>query len=410
MKISIIAVAICFVAAASSNPSLSTFVSRADARKRLLLQDPLHIHAPIPCPCMNKTLCQPLATPLPDKESFAFQVTATNWPFYDWDRLTSIVLYDGLDPSMLCMAHANGVRVIWAATFSASQLLNTTAKEEFLTHSVANVVNSYADGVNFDFEGLVEELSAEFDALTELTQNLVQRTKAAVPTASVTFDVAWSANHVDVRYYNYSAIAAACDFIVLMDYDTRSQVFSGPPCVAGPNSPMYTAETGIASYLDLDIPPYKLVLGEPWYGYVYPCQQPADIVVEVCQIASVPFRGVPCSDAAGHQWNYGYIHDYLENQPEGQRFTPITVNTTASYVTTTINASLIFPSNTYNGLNVAAMFFDNAETLAQKFAVAKAWGLRGVSMWNMDSVDYQNPAASQVTKGIWKSLDAFLAP
>lgn len=415
-SIIVIALSVAVVAAAMPAASQGQFVSRAAARKKLSLLAGSTPHAPaasglISCPCEDVSLCAPLTTPLPDKESFAFQVDATNWPFYDWSRLTSIVLYDGLDPAMLCMAHARGVRLIWAATFSASDLLNDTAKAAFIDNTVTNVVNTYTDGVNFDFEGLVNEESPQEGALTQLTSDLSHRLKAAVPTSSMSFDVAWSAQHVDVRYYNYTALAAICDYLVIMDYDTRSQVFSGPPCYAGPNSPINTAVDGIKSFLDLpNVQPRQLILGEPWYGYVYPCMYATEVTEEACAIQSVPFRGVPCSDAAGQQWNFGYIQQYLRNAST-QRLTPLIVNTSdaagGSYAHVTVNGSLLFPPSSFTALPIAGIYFDDPKTLHQKFRVAKQWGLRGVSMWNMDSVSF-DPNDAEETKAMWESLDGFL--
>jgi Di-N-acetylchitobiase len=323
--------------------------------------------------------------------------------------LTSIVLYEGLDPAMLCMAHARGVRLIWAASFSTSQLLNDTAKAAWIDATVTNVVNTFTDGVNFDFEDLIVDNSPQEAALTQLTSDLAARLKAAVPTSSMSFDVAWSSEHIDGRYYNYTALAVICDYLVIMDYDTRSQT-AGPPCLAGPNSPFDTAVNGVRSFLDLGISPRQVILGEPWYGYVYPCTHDTEITEERCVIASVPFRGSACSDAAGHQWDFGYIQQYLRNATT-QVLTPLTVNTSnapgGSYVRVTVNASTIFPAADFTELSIAAIYFDNADTLRQKYKVAKDWGLRGVSMWNMDSVSFASQDAHE-TKQIWESLDAYL--
>ncbi len=80
-----------------------------------------------------------------------------------------------------------------------------------------------------------------------------------------------------------------------MSYDEQSQIYG--PCVAAANSPLSKTELGIQQYLDLGISPSKLVLGQPWYGYDYPCIEFSS--EDVCSIKKVPFRGVPCSDAAG---------------------------------------------------------------------------------------------------------------
>ncbi len=111
----------------------------------------------------------------------------------------------------------------------------------------------------------------------------------------VTYDVAWSPNCTDGRCYEVEKFADIVDFLIVMSYDEQSQIYG--PCVASANSPLPKTELGIKQYLDLGISPSKLVLGQPWYGYDYPCidVRPGD----VCYIKKVPFRGVPCSDAAG---------------------------------------------------------------------------------------------------------------
>jgi hypothetical protein len=37
-------------------------------------------------------------------------------------------------------------------------------------------------------------------------------------------------------------------------------------CVASANSPLDTVRKGVQQWLDLGVPPHKLVLGLPWYG------------------------------------------------------------------------------------------------------------------------------------------------
>jgi hypothetical protein len=37
-------------------------------------------------------------------------------------------------------------------------------------------------------------------------------------------------------------------------------------CIASANSPIDTVGKGVQQWLDLGVPPHKLVLGLPWYG------------------------------------------------------------------------------------------------------------------------------------------------
>ena len=43
----------------------------------------------------------------------------------------------------------------------------------------------------------------------------------------VSFDVAWSAEGVDQRFYDYAAIAKYSDLIFVMAYDEQSQIWEG---------------------------------------------------------------------------------------------------------------------------------------------------------------------------------------
>lgn len=47
----------------------------------------------------------------------------------------------------------------------------------------------------------------------------------------VSFDVAWSADGIDGRFYEYKAIANYSDLIFIMAYDEQSQILEGP-CTA----------------------------------------------------------------------------------------------------------------------------------------------------------------------------------
>jgi hypothetical protein len=113
--------------------------------------------------------------------------------------------------------------------------------------------------------------------------------------SQISFDVAWSPNCIDGRCYQYAELALVTDYLVVMSYDERSQIYG--PCVAGANSGYNTTTTGILQYRTLGLNTTQLILGVPWYGYNYPCLSLSDD--HVCSIDKVPFRGADCSDAAG---------------------------------------------------------------------------------------------------------------
>ena len=103
-------------------------------------------------------------------------------------------------------------------------------------------------------------------------------------------DVAWSAPCKDKRCYDYEDLANASDFLFVMGYDVRSQIFDLNDCIASANSPIASLQAGLTNYTQLfHISPWKLVLGGkytmyfldtyvcyfpievPWYRYDYRC-------------------------------------------------------------------------------------------------------------------------------------------
>ena len=137
--------------------------------------------------------------------------------------------------------------------------------------------------------------------------------KAINPNYQVSVCAAWSPNGIDGRYYDYQALAAATDYLYVMCYDTRSQIFD--QCVASANAPANLCKNGIEAYRQIGVPDEKLILGIPWYGYRYECVDPAfdPAVDKTCEIAQVPFRGVNCSDAAGTEVAYSGIRSIINS-------------------------------------------------------------------------------------------------
>lgn len=89
--------------------------------------------------------------------------------------------------------------------------------------------------------------------------------------------------------------------VFVMSYDEQSQMWEDGRCQARPNSPLVKTFSGLRKYLQLGVPHSKLVLGVPWYGYRYPCEE---LSAGVCYIDLVPFRGCNCTDAAGREFAY----------------------------------------------------------------------------------------------------------
>lgn len=252
------------------------------------------------------------------------------------------------------------------------------------------VQTNFADGLNIDIEGATQNGTNQSALLLELVQNTSLAFKTANNNYQVTFDVAWSPNCIDGRCYDYKGIADATDFVVIMSYDERSQIFGA--CIASANSALSTTHAGMEGYLDLGIPADKLVLGLPWYGYDYPCLSLTED--SVCTIPKVPFRGVNCSDAAGTQHSYSDIRDLIR--------------TSTTFVQWNDKLQSPFFNYKTSSGEQHQVWFDNTESLSLKYVLAAQFDLRGLAVWNIDSVNYgDSPDQKFLREEMWDALTIF---
>jgi di-N-acetylchitobiase len=179
-----------------------------------------------------------------------------------------------------------------------------------------------------------------------------------------------------------------------MDYDTRSQIFDA--CIAGANAPLPGMIMGITEWFNLGIPPEKLILGVPWYGYKYPCLPGTDADAVYCPIKSVPFRGVNCSDAAGTQVAHADAIKIIRNTGATLRRDE---NTQGLFFNTVEKAKDGFDT-------VYQYWMEDPVLLRQKFAWARKHGLAGVGPYVFRNLDPINEPDE--TMAMWSSFDNFL--
>jgi len=360
------------------------------------------------CPCDNASLCK---TPTVQHKRELFGFSGARWQDFDWSQVTTVAWADNAE--MICTAHASGARRIAAApelVFSS----NRKERRKWIDRLIGTMKRDFYDGVTFDYENPLDKTpgSSTFEKQEQyvaLIKETTEQLHAAIPGSQTSVCVAWSPDDIDGRNYDYVALVAAADLAYVMMYDTRSQIYG--KCVASANSPLGITERGLIRYLDLGIPPEKLVLGTPWYGYVYPClnAEPQD---DVCEIKLVPFRGVNCSDAAGWEVPFMNIMDLLDRNicPGG-----IPAGSTCEVTTSlTWDESTQSPFFNFvvNSSKVHQVWFDDARSSAIKYGLAKNMGLRGVGPYTWSDLDANgsvtgNPRAAAESKAMWDALRTF---
>ncbi|XP_071795850.1 di-N-acetylchitobiase-like [Asterias amurensis] len=341
------------------------------------------------CPCSDPALCNVISTP-PRKEVFAFWIGGSTWKHFDWTQLTTIVMFNRHDPKLMCFAHSKGVRVVSMGVLPAASLSSISARSNWIMDRVNDVIGEHLDGINIDIEYPLKQSEAHL--LTDFMSELTKTFHLSIPNSQVTFDVAWSPNCVDDRCYDYKGIAESCDFVFIMAYSEQSQIYG--PCIAMANAPYNKTIKGIRGYLDVGISPDKLVLGVSWGGLDYVCQNMSKD--NVCSIMHVPFRGAPCSDVPSKGRSYAFMMSHLKISTSGRLYN-------ATY------ASPYFNYKIHSKGQIRQAWYDDPDSLTLRYEYAKRTKLRGVGIWNADSLDYsQDPEAKKDTKAMWDAVKYFL--
>lgn len=358
------------------------------------------------CPCDDASLCKSV-TEKREKEFFGFGV-----PLGNWNSVTTVAWADTLKtPSYVCQAHKAGVRLIRhspTVLFSSSQV----ERSKWIDSLLSLLQEGFYDGVTFDYESPMDSTpgSSTYEQQRQyvmLINETTMRVHEAIPGSQVSVCAAWSPDNIDGRNYDYSALAAASDLLYVMGYDTRSQIYDR--CIASANAPASTLIRGIERYIQLGIPASKLVMGTPWYGYIYACENatPTD---DVCQLKLVPFRGVNCSDAAGFESSFMHIMDlYDRGTCPGGLTSPCRVTTELRVDSSTQSPYFNFVDG---NSNVHQVWFDDARSSAIKYRAGAALGVRGVGPYTWDDLDNDgsitgNPKAAAEAASMWAAFSAF---
>jgi len=108
------------------------------------------------------------------------------------------------------------------------------------------VADTHTDGINLDFEDPIPPGSPLVAALTALTSSLSDALHTQIgPWIQMSVDVAWSPDCIDVRCYDYAAMAQHSDLLFVMQYDEESQIFPPRQCIAYANDPLAWGEHGL---------------------------------------------------------------------------------------------------------------------------------------------------------------------
>ncbi len=133
-----------------------------------------------------------------------------------------------------------------------SDIMNDEAKRENLIRNIVSIIDTNdLDGINIDFEGMIEEDKYMYTQFLRELYPVVKETGAKLS--------------VDIYFTNYidrQGVGKACDYVMLMGYDQRGNWSKEPGSISEVN----WVEKNVNSLInDSNIPSSKIILGVPFY-------------------------------------------------------------------------------------------------------------------------------------------------
>lgn len=317
--------------------------------------------------------------------------------------------------SFIAAAKAKKVRVIPTIMTGNGDLLhkllsNTTSRIALEDRITALVKEKGFDGIDIDFEGKHAETKNYFSTFLK---GLYMR----MGTKWVMCDIE-SRTPVDARYYgteipkdatiyanDFKQINKYCDRVRIMAYDQQgidlqlaTQAASSSKLYAPVADPLWVEK--VVKLMSKDIKKSKLMIGVPTYGYEY----------EVTAYAENQYTyDLLWSFNPGYAWpiaqQYGIIPQrntagemYFTYVPSGTSTSPVSLGGVSALLAAT--AANVY-ADTYNShLSFHLMDWPDATSIAQKAALAKQLGVRGISIFKLDGG--QDPNIWKVLEGVKK--------
>jgi spore germination protein YaaH len=307
--------------------------------------------------------------------------------------------------SFMAAAKAKGVRVIPTIMTGNGDLihslLSNTASRIALEDRIANMViaNGF-DGIEIDFEG---KRASDKDYFSTFLKGLYQRMgqkwvmcdiEARTPPGDLYYG---SAIPKDAAIYanDFTAINKYCDRVKLMTYDQQgvdqqlaTQAASSSELYAPVADPQWVEK--VVNLTKQSIAPSKILIGVPTYGYEYDVtayaqgQYTYDILWTFNPGYAWPIAqqyGVtPARNKAGEL--------YFTYTPVADGSKPVSLGGASASLAATAAATY---ADSYNShLSFRLMDWPDATSIAQKAALAKQLGVRGIAIFKLDGGEDPN--------------------
>ncbi len=242
------------------------------------------------------------------------------------------------------------------AAVQQALLGSSTARLNLAKQAVAAVRDRGADGINLDFEPIVNGYDDEFVALLRTIRSELDKVASGY---QLTYDTTgWIGNYP----LEASVAAGAADAIFVMGYDYRTSSSSYVGSIDPLSGPAYDLADTVRSYT-ARVSPSKVILGLPWYGRAW------STATDTVNAASQSGAKYGYSTAVNYEnivalvAQYGRRWDSREQTPW---FAYQKQNCTTTYGCVT---------------SWRQVYYDDYASMRLRYDLVNTYGLRGAGIW-----------------------------
>ncbi|MGE5540945.1 MAG: glycosyl hydrolase family 18 protein [Bacillota bacterium] len=295
--------------------------------------------------------------------------------------------------------------VMWSDTASIHNVLSNPKLRSQHVQAIVDMVNQNGfDGVDIDYEGKLADDRDNYSAfLKELYKKIGNKWVMCTIEARTPPDSLYKAIPADLEYANdYKAINKYCDRVKLMTYDQESADLKLNDASKGLYTPIADPAwvTKVVNLTAKDITKSKIEIGVATYGYIY--------------------QVMPYADGSGYRYDLleAFNPTYATDLAKSLGITPsrnAAGELSFSYVPTTLSKAGLpsqsklasyAPAGTPSSLLAAVgslqvakaeskqspfylLWWSDSKAIADKVALAKKLGVRGVAVFKMDGGEDQ---------------------
>lgn len=250
--------------------------------------------------------------------------------------------------SSIANLHAENKKVWGRVTLSTQSdtsvqqfLNNASGMDQTINSLIANAKLTQLDGINLDIEQIP---STDFVVFSQFIEKFSKATKQAQLTLSIDLQPE-SAITPNIGYFDQQ-LGTYADYLIFMGYDQHWSTDSTP----GPVTSLQWLEDNIKQFIQMGIPPQKLVLGLPTYSRIWKVDQ----------------NGYTISSAA---LSNEYVNNLMQQEHNKETWDPAL----GDYYTT---------YNKYG--NTYEVWLSNNRSLEEYLNLISKYNLGGVGFWSLD--------------------------